>query len=207
MTVPAVEVAIFTASEAYKKDPTVILPALKLLQSISGCVSIWHGLQIQDSSLLYLVIFWETLDHHLVYMNDKEEYPKLGIAMQPAIEKLLGLYHVRFPIDIQPALDAPVTEIAQWTVSEGADLSAFQEKVKALINAAHAGAPNEVFLGGLGEVVEGERKLSVVLGWHSLERFGAAIQSNQTCLDLITELRKLGESELKHANLHKYNKD
>ncbi|EKM54095.1 uncharacterized protein PHACADRAFT_196527 [Phanerochaete carnosa HHB-10118-sp] len=201
MTVPAVEIATFTASEAYKKDPTVILPALKLLQGISGCIR-----HIQDSSLLYLVIFWETLDHHLVYMNDKEEYPKLDVALQLAIEKPLGLYHVRFPMDIQPAFDAPVTEIAQWTVSEGADLSAFQGKVKTLINLFHSGAPSEVFLGGLGEVVEGERKLSVIIGWHSLERFNTVVSSNQPCLELITELRKLGEPELKHASLHKYNK-
>jgi len=207
MTVPVVEVATFVASEAYKKDPSVILPALKLLQSTAGCIGIWHGLQIQDSSSLYLIVLWETLDHHLVYMNDKEEYPKLGAAIQPAIERLIGLYHVRFPEDIQPALNAPTTEIVQWTIPESTDLSAFHDKVKTLIDTVYADLPSEVFRGGLGKIVEDQRKLSVILGWHSLERFNTSVSGNEKCVGIVTELKKLGELDLKHANLQKYNKN
>lgn len=207
MAVPVVEVATFVASEAYKKDPSVIFPALDLLKTIPGCIGIWYGLQVQDPSYLYLVVLWETLEHHTNYMKDTVEYPKLGAALQPSMTDFLGLYHVRFPEDIQTALNAPTTEIVHWTIPESTNVETFHKGVQQLIDLIQKDMPGEVFRGGVGRVVEGERRLSVILGWHSLERFTQAVYNNQQCVELVTELKKQADLDLKHAQLKKFTKN
>lgn len=102
-------------------------------------------------------------------MNNKEEYPKLGAAMQPVSDKRLGLYHARHPKDITPALEAPATEFVVWSLREGMDRDVYQATEKRLVDTFYSDLADEFLGGGLGEIVEDQRKFSVILGWYSVE--------------------------------------
>ena len=101
-------------------------------------------------------------------MADIAEHSKLDAALEPVLE-LLGLYHVRFPADVSRALDAPTTEIAVWTLAPDTDRVAFHARASELVRTIYTEMPEEVLGGGLGDVVEDERRLSAILGWYSVE--------------------------------------
>ena len=100
-------------------------------------------------------------------MADKVEFGKLNKALQPVCVSR-SLIHVRHQ-DITSALEAPTTEFVLWTLHEGADRDAYRATAQRLVDAVSSELPGEFFGGGFGEVVEDERKFSVVFGWHSVE--------------------------------------
>ena len=83
--------------------------------------------------------------------------------------ELLGLYHVRFPTDVSPALDAPTTEIAVWALAPGTDRAAGRAAAVEVVRMIHEDMQEDVLGGALGDIVEDERRVSVILGWHSVE--------------------------------------
>ena len=112
---------------------------------------------------------WDNLESHQAFMNDKIEYPKLHAALAKSVDKLVALYHAKFPTDIIPALDAPCTEIVSWTLLESADRDEFHAGVKGLILRINTDLKDELLGGDVGEVLEDQKKFSVILGWYSLE--------------------------------------
>ncbi|GJE95919.1 hypothetical protein PsYK624_121110 [Phanerochaete sordida] len=206
MSFPAVEIATFVASDAYKGDSRVLYPALALLKTIDGCNDIWYGTQIQDPSRFNLVIYWETLEHHQRYMDDKAEYAKLFAAITPAITEFLGLYHFHFQPEITPALDAPVTEIAGWVLAEGTDAAAFLARVRELGETIYRDMPADVARGGFELAMETDRRAAVVLGWQSLERFNEIVYANKQVVEIVADLKGKAELDLKHLKLTKFEK-
>lgn len=102
-------------------------------------------------------------------MNDKEEYPKLVAALGKASAKIITMYHAKFAIDVTPALDAPCTEIVVWSLNENTERTEFRAGVQGLMDTIYSELKEEVYGGTVGDIVEDQKKLSVILGWQSVE--------------------------------------
>ena len=100
-------------------------------------------------------------------MADEVEFGKLNKALLPVCvsRTLVHTLHQ----DITAALEAPSTELITWTLHEGADRAVVRAKLQNLLDTARSELVGEFIAGGVGDVVEDERKFSVVIGWHSLE--------------------------------------
>jgi hypothetical protein len=122
---------------------------------------------------------WDRLEDHQALINDKEEYTKLNAAMAKGIDGAITMYHARFPVDVTPAFDAPCTEILLWSLHESTDREEFRHGVKALVSKIGNNLKDEVLGGSDGEVVEDPKKVSVVIGWPSLE----------VCITILSVLR------------------
>lgn len=68
---------------------------------------------------------WKTLKHHQDLIDNKPLYKELGDSLFKAAKGVEFLYHVNINTeDPYPAFNAPVTEIAIWTLKEGTDKAA-----------------------------------------------------------------------------------
>ena len=111
---------------------------------------------------------WETVAHHQALI-DSAVYPDVTKSIAQGAANIEFMYHV-LPSRSTPeaALEAPVTEVLFWSLKEGTD----REEFKRLENEFGAKVlPSDAVKnrGGFGSVVEDERKISVILGWDSVE--------------------------------------
>ncbi|GJE88292.1 hypothetical protein PsYK624_043750 [Phanerochaete sordida] len=208
MSGPTYEIVKVVASDAYLADASVINEVAALLSKTPGFLGAWQGLDIHEPTHLWLIVAWETIEHHRTLMADKEKYPPLRAALQKAAKEMLAMEHVRFSGDFARALAAPVTELAVWTRKADADKAAFDAALGALVallEGAAAKTDTDVCIAGAGAVVEDERKFVVGLGWPSLERFKAAVAAPPA--EVVAKLgavKQLGDVELKLVSLTKY---
>jgi hypothetical protein len=89
-------------------------------------------------------------------------------ALFQGAEKIDFMNHVVLtPKEPYPALDASITEIAIWTLREGANKEEFEQLLSAGIHKI-VETPS-IYGGGYGVVAEDDRKYVEVLGWNSME--------------------------------------
>jgi len=197
-----VEIANFPASDAYKADPSVFHPALELIAGRKGALKIWHGLQHEDSSTVYLVIAWEKLSDHEALIHDKEGYAKLGAALAPVRSGDLNLFHLSFkPISIPEVhFNAPITEFVLQTLKEGkanADL-------EAIVWNKDINTDGAQFI--VGKVVEKENQYYLLKGWESVEAHQAARSADPepNVAKFIEAVRQLVTPTIAHVKLTAY---
>lgn len=114
------------------------------------------------------LLVWESQQHHQDAIDNKELYPKLIASLNEGAANMQYLYHVTIaPNEPHAPLNAPLTEIAIWSLNEGVDKTAFADLVNQLFT--EVSSWKGVYPGGPGPVVEDDRKLALLLGWNSLE--------------------------------------
>ncbi|GJE88296.1 hypothetical protein PsYK624_043790 [Phanerochaete sordida] len=197
MASPTYEVLKVVAVEGYQPDWNAAGGIASILSTVPGFIAAWQGLDVQDAKHLWLVIAWETIEHHRAFMADKEKSPMMLQGLFQVATAVVFMNHVTFSRDLAPVLDAPLTEFAIWTLKEGADRAGFLEDLAALHEQLKREIPDtEMIDGGWGAAVEDERKFFVGLGWHSLERCTAAVAAAP---NFIAQVRTAEEKHGEHA--------
>lgn len=167
------------------------------------------------------------MEQHQAFINDKPTYAQFFELIDKGAERLEYLYHAKFSVDVTPALDAPTTEIASWTLHPGTDSESFDKQAATLMEMLYKELPEEILGGNYTRVIEDKPNFTVLLGWHSLEvsmrytsysydqshvspppqRFLARIygeQGNKELLNLITAMKTGADLDLKHVKLSRY---
>ncbi len=114
---------------------------------------------------------WESLGHHHELMMDEVTYPPLVDAIQKVIDPFkLKMFHCAFTSEPYRALEAPVTELATFTLNAGQSKDALEGLVDDLSKALNA-APREsgVVSSAWGPTIEFENIVALFIGWTSLE--------------------------------------
>ncbi|GLB38386.1 hypothetical protein LshimejAT787_0502510 [Lyophyllum shimeji] len=201
---PSVEIVRFPGSEAFLTDPLVLEDALEILKKADGVIdSPYYGLQTEDGSTGYLIVKWETYEHHM-RLTQQPHYQNLISALERARSGPLDLQHVdNFDKDVAPSLEAPATEFALITPKDGASLEAFQETLENLgENLLKEKTCHHV---AAGESREKEGTWVMVIGWDSVQAHVTAVAQG-VFPELIKNLKNMATIEIKHANLVKYTK-
>ena len=101
-------------------------------------------------------------------MNDKELNPVFCESLDKGVAKFDLHHHVTLaPNDPYPALEAPLTEFANWKMHEGADRAKFVNNFTLFVKEGNEKLP--IKMGGWGASVEDDRQFTVVTGWESAE--------------------------------------
>ena len=113
---------------------------------------------------------WETIEHHHALRNDEKRYSQLKKETQNVMKEASWLYHANFPVDLTHCLNAPVTEIAVWTLKETADSAKFYRGLQQVMEQGFKDlAPDDYFKGACAPAVESDRIYMVVHGWFTVE--------------------------------------
>ena len=113
---------------------------------------------------------WASLESHKAAVASKEAMVQLMKDFSPIRVDGVYVHDITFNNEPYPALNAPTTEIAVWTLKEDTDRSIFQEKLDAFIQIVKGlDASKGVRPGGWGPVAQNDRQFCVMLGWDSLE--------------------------------------
>jgi len=162
---PIIEIAEFAASEALLADPNIITPALDFLIKVDGCLGIYHGIAEEDKKTIFLIIVWETFEHHKALLDDPE-FPGI-IGLGPSIfPDEIKVTHVKFIQDPFPALSAPTTEIVYTTLKEGKTQEDLYEVLTVLASKLDVDAPYPPIAWG-ESLQEPGKRCGIVLGWNN----------------------------------------
>ncbi|KAF8177034.1 hypothetical protein BJ912DRAFT_986347 [Pholiota molesta] len=174
---PVYEIFVFPASDAFVADPAAALkPAREFMSKVDGCLSV-HGGAAEEEKTGYLVVAWETYEHHLALMK-REGYPDI-IGLAPVFgEGDPKLYHVDFIESPETALAQNATEILIMTLKEGKtkeDLAAAIAVLGAKIT-AEEGCSKPLAWGETRE--EPGKTFFSFLGWESSKRHVEVVGQN-----------------------------
>lgn len=134
------------------------------------------GLREIISKVLTIVFYsaWEDLEDHKRLMNDAETYPRLGAAVGSFFDVTAktpqNMVHVRPTSDPFKAFEAPVTEIAYFTLKAGTSKDAGEQLIDTLSKAMlAAGSADGVVHSAWGPVVEKDNVIALFIGWTSVD--------------------------------------
>ncbi|PFH54109.1 hypothetical protein AMATHDRAFT_882 [Amanita thiersii Skay4041] len=108
---PVVEFLQFTASEKLISDRTIANPLLDILKGTEGQISTFYGIQVEDEKTGYLVVVWETYEHHKK-LTESPSYKDLLDAFKPLYTGEFTIRHIPCEVDPHTAFTAPTTEFA-----------------------------------------------------------------------------------------------
>ncbi|EIW60784.1 uncharacterized protein TRAVEDRAFT_165861 [Trametes versicolor FP-101664 SS1] len=207
MSLPTIEVVYRPGTEAFRakpKDASFVKPAFDILSQQKGQLQKFFGLQHEDKTSAYVIVAWEDLEDHKRLMNDTETYPRLGAAVGSFFDVTAkapqNMVHVRPTSDPFKAFEAPVTEIAYFTLKAGTSKDAGEQLIDTLSKAMiAAGSADGVVHSAWGPVVEKDNVIALFIGWTSVDAHHKAISANTTLAGLITQLRAAFEVDLVHV--------
>ncbi|KAF5382663.1 hypothetical protein D9615_002902 [Tricholomella constricta] len=197
---PTVAVIRFPGSDAFVADPLVLKDALNILVKADGVISTYYGIQTEDGRSGYLVVIWETYEHH---MNFKQHvsYPGLLTAVSLARSGPLDIQHVDFDRDAVLSFDVPATELVFMTPKAGVSLDDFHDKLATLRE--HLIKDTTCHAIAVGASRENKGTWLMVLGWDSVQAHVDAV-SEGIFPELVKNLFAVADIDLKHTNLVKY---
>ncbi|KAI0812385.1 hypothetical protein BC629DRAFT_1436458 [Irpex lacteus] len=203
---PCLEVFRAAATDLYRSEGAKsIQPVIDILNKTDGHIITYTGTELQDPNYWWAIVVWESVEHHRALVNNKEVYPTLREQLGKGVAKLDSLFHVILsPSEPYPALEAPLTELAIWTLHETTDKATFTDIFVPLMGEGIKKLPIQT--GGWGFTVENDRQIAVILGWENMEVFKGTAVANPWIGEGIVELKKLAGAEVKHAHLQKHAK-
>ena len=119
------------------------------------------------------------MKHHQDLINDAEAYPKLKKEIGSIFDaSKLNMFHAALTSEPYKALEAPVTELAIFTLHDGQSKNTLEGLVDDLAKAVNA-APKSAgaILAAWGPIVEKDNSIALVIGWTSID-VGAARSSS-----------------------------
>lgn len=120
---------------------------------------------------------WESYEHHKKLMDDTVTYPKLGNAITSMFDLTKGpltMVHVNPANEPYKALEAPVSEIATFTLHDGQAKSELEGIVDKLVKhiedvAKTKGETGSVVYTSWGPIREKDNVLVLFISWPSVE--------------------------------------
>ncbi|RPD59183.1 hypothetical protein L226DRAFT_510337 [Lentinus tigrinus ALCF2SS1-7] len=209
MSLPVVEVICAPATEAFRANPRslpLVAPTFDILKKVDGQIRSYYGLQHEDSSLAYTLVAWESLGHHHELMNDEVAYPPLVDVIQKIIDPFkLKMFHCAFTSEPYKALQAPVTELATFTLNPGQSKDALEGLVEDLSQAMNA-APRDsgVVHAAWGPTIEHDDMVALFVGWTSIEAHWNLVKTDQTIVNLVNNLRNISTIKVVHIPMSYY---
>ncbi|KJA23213.1 hypothetical protein HYPSUDRAFT_40009 [Hypholoma sublateritium FD-334 SS-4] len=181
---PIHEIIMFNASEAFATDPAGTLkPAAEFFSKTGGCLGVWGGIA-EEEKTGYIVIAWETFEHHQAIM-DAPGYPgTTGLAPVFAGETK-KVYHVELTESPDEALSMPTTEILSMSLKKNktrADLAGALDILTARLT-AEEGCSNTYAWGQTRE--DPNRTVYLFLGWESTKRHFAIVGQRSYSDDIL----------------------
>ncbi|OBZ75177.1 hypothetical protein A0H81_04819 [Grifola frondosa] len=200
MAFPCVEIAKAAPTDAFRADPkdvNIVQPALNLLKSCDGMIKEFYGLQTEETKKAYVINVWESLDHHKKLQTDETKYPILNKNTETFFSGAVDILHVQLTSEPYKAFQAPVTEIATFTLHEGQSKEQLEEWVNALVNGVNA-LPEDsgAYWASWGPSVEKDNVLVVFIGWESVKAHFEVVKTNQLAMDIISKCRGISTIEL-----------
>lgn len=111
---PCLEVLVARCTEAYRDDPSIFNPVLEIVAASKGCIGIYHGIGVEDPSILLLLISWATFEDHQALINDKERYSKMSEGFANCADlSSMDLFHIYPDFDLAPVLNSPFVSFVQ----------------------------------------------------------------------------------------------
>ncbi|KAI0648295.1 hypothetical protein C8Q79DRAFT_905382 [Trametes meyenii] len=211
MSLPTIEVVYKPATEAFRaapQDASLVKGTFDILSAQKGQSPLpkYFGLQHEDKATAYLAIAWDTFEDHERLMNDKEEYPRLGATTEvyfvPGAKGTM--FHVRSTSEPWKALEAPVTELAVFTLKDGHSKSELEQTVDAISKRLDVlGEPAGETLASWGPTVEKDDVFALFVGWQSVEAHVNTVTTDKEIADLITKVKTLSNLDLVHVAFSK----
>ncbi|KAF8627398.1 hypothetical protein AX17_006213 [Amanita inopinata Kibby_2008] len=180
---PVVEVLRFPASEAFISNrASTAKPLLDIASAAEGNIHTFYGLQIEDNKTGFVVIVWETYEHHKKLI-DSPSYRQVREALGPLVAGEPQMLHVSFNTDITAAFKAPTTEFAFLKAKAGSSKKDCEETIQQLLDLL---APSK----GLypppawGESREVSDLFVTTIGWENVDAHVQAANQEEVKLSL-----------------------
>ncbi|PPQ83568.1 hypothetical protein CVT26_003974 [Gymnopilus dilepis] len=211
---PVVEIAWWTASDAFVADKSLITPGLDFLKKVEGCNAVYSGFAVEENTyflflgtlspfpLLFLNLthslphtVWETLQHHKDLIAHPQ-YPQI-LGLGPTVgEGGIKLYHVAFQKDFTPALSAPFTEILAMNLKEGKTKEGLEEVLDKIASGIDKDNTEEYRPVTRGATVEEPEKVFYLsIGWKSPEFHKQIVEQDHILPDIL-QLREFVDYKL-----------
>ncbi|TFK40844.1 hypothetical protein BDQ12DRAFT_680132 [Crucibulum laeve] len=199
---PAIEFAVFPASEAFLKDEKVLYPAVDWVSKADGYIKSYYGIQSEDKKTLYLALFWDTYEHHKTLMESKEYAELIGL-LKPSIGGKVDMQHVVFSDDATTVLTAPTTEIAIIKKKEGHSVESVKSAIHNLSTAVDK--DNVSYVPSVyGPTVEDAETFLLAIGWDSVEAHTKAVETGADVKGLVGTLRSCTNISYVHVPFKVY---
>ncbi|KIJ63957.1 hypothetical protein HYDPIDRAFT_168079 [Hydnomerulius pinastri MD-312] len=206
-TPPVAEIIRFPPKESYLESPKETLKGFfEILASVDGFVSAHHGLQLEESldgeERGFIIILWETIEHHHALQKDTEKYPKLRAALRNAADDRT-MFHVFPEKDPSSGFPANALEIAVLTLKEGhsrEDIRVAMDDLTAQKTPGLVGEPT------WGLVHEEKDKVLMFVGWSSKEaHMNARNFATEAIQGAIAKINEHVQGvDMKHTKLERY---
>ncbi|KAI0668495.1 hypothetical protein C8Q78DRAFT_262739 [Trametes maxima] len=211
MSLPTIEVVYKPATKAFRaapQDASLVKATFDILSAQKGQNPLpkYFGLKHEDKATAYLAIAWDTFEDHDRLMNDKGEYPRLGASTESFFEPggKGTMFHIRSTSEPWKALEAPVTEIAVFTLKDGHSKGELEQTVDAIAKRLDAlGEPAGETLASWGPTVEKDNVVALFVGWQSVEAHVNAVTTDKEVADLITKVKTQSDLDLVHVAFSK----
>ncbi|KAI0320534.1 hypothetical protein OF83DRAFT_565723 [Amylostereum chailletii] len=168
----------------------------------ASCRYIYLGLQLEKPQI-HLFIGWESVEAHEAAKVAPGNAAASAAAFGPvSVPGSLTFVHTFFVSDPTPALRAPVTEVAWFTLKDGASRARAIAllDVVARPNAAEAARPDRRTFGAAwGEVVERPGRFCLVVGYASVAAHKSYVSSEPAVGKLLKTLVGLMDVEYGHV--------
>ncbi|KAI0061687.1 hypothetical protein BV25DRAFT_1826410 [Artomyces pyxidatus] len=200
------EVAYAPASDAYKRDRTLVTPAYDLLRKYKGAHNLYHALELENPNIL-AIIGWDSIEAHETYesQNDGKDYKDYINFLVPALSGAAVPLHVFFIADPIPSFNAPVQEWAWVTAKANTstqNVAAVLQKIIDHVN-GYKSLPVGGSFGPIHETGPSTPQFVIVLGWLNLETMYKA-RLTSPLKELGDELNSKAELMIAHSNLIPY---
>ncbi|KAF9230638.1 hypothetical protein BU15DRAFT_83383 [Melanogaster broomeanus] len=167
---PVTEIVRFTPTESYLANAGEALQSFfEILASTEGFISAYHGLQLDDpgpeGKRGFIIILWETLEHHVALQNDNDKYSMLKASISGAADNR-RMFHVFPKSDPSSGLTADALEIASLTLKAGHTTGDISEGMDELVSQK---TPGIVGSPTWGRVHEEKETVVIFVGWSSRE--------------------------------------
>ncbi|PFH54110.1 hypothetical protein AMATHDRAFT_53953 [Amanita thiersii Skay4041] len=195
------ELLRFPASDAVIANVALAQPVLDLLKVAPGYVAAYFGIGIESNKNGYLVVIWESYDHHKQLM-DSPNYKKITAAFTPLHTGSYTMEHIAVDKDITPALTAPVTEFALLKRKGSRPQAEYEDAAQRIIDtlgAAKGAHPNACW----GVSKENSENFYTITGWDSVEAHTSAV-SQDSIKSAVEEVHATFDLAIGHAKLTKH---
>ncbi|KAI0770233.1 hypothetical protein C8Q74DRAFT_883950 [Fomes fomentarius] len=188
-SLPVIEIVFAPASDAQRNSPHDVEignTTFSILREQEGLVKIYHGLQHEDKRTCYHLIAWESLEHHERMVSNAATYSTLRRSITSIFDTSAGelqIFHVKPTTEPYKAFEAPVLEIATFTLNEGKSKPALESLVQELANAVLGGLG--VVDASSGAIVEKPDAVALFIGWTTVEAHRELVQSDPKLIDSI----------------------
>ncbi|PPQ93618.1 hypothetical protein CVT25_000952 [Psilocybe cyanescens] len=162
---PVVEIGTWLVTDRYLEDQTILREPFDIVRKADGCLEVYYGLTEEDPKKIYLLIVWESLEHHTAFTRLPIFHEAIKVVVTTQA-KDVNVFHVEFNKDITPSLLAPTTQVVLANLKDNVSreylYSVFAEIAAQIDQANTKHAPVT-----WGQIKEDSSRFFLMVGWDS----------------------------------------